>query len=112
MSKEMKMSDVFDLLPVNGWVSTVGVMDFLAIEDSGEHDCCSKRHAEYIAHAINVHDANQETITKQAERTKELTEALQDMTNHYALFVEAQDKSPCEYTQYINAMKILQKDGE
>ena len=60
---EMKMSDVFDLLPVNTYITTVNkMMDFLAVEDSGEHDCCSKRHAEYTAHSINVHDKNQETM--------------------------------------------------
>ncbi len=69
----MKMSDVFvgEVEQKGSWVSDVN-FDYLITH----HD---EKIAKYAAHAINVHDANQETITKQAERIKELEDKNTDL---------------------------------
>ncbi len=77
MSEEMKMIDVFvgEVEQKGSWVSDVN-FDYLITY----HD---EKITKYAAHAINVHDANQETITEQAERINELEEAIQSMVDQF-----------------------------
>ena len=42
------------------------------------------------------------------EQVRQLREALSVMTEHYALFIEAQDKSPSEYSAYTDSIKLLE----
>ena len=60
---------------------------------------------------IDVHEL-QETITKQAERIKKLTEALQSMIDQFGEPDGSDFLNDADYFAVSYAKKLLQKDGE